>query len=197
MQNAKCKTRPDAKRFCILHFAFCISLLAACAKPEPPPQPKKAALPPPPTTAAAQELIANAPDFSDYQFTNAAFTFAQRKSLMTPLMAGGVKQLAAAKWIRIDGDDIVLTDKAKGDKRFLVRPNGYVDVVPLAKKEMIGVTAVHQQPDGLVLADFAWKWVPNEIGAAISQPATGDRKATAKLMWDGSAWTVLGITSSS
>jgi hypothetical protein len=195
MQNAECKTRPDAKRFCILHFAFCISLLVlACAKPEPPPQPKKAALPPPPTAAAAQELIANAPDFGDYQFTNAAFTFARTKSLMTPLMAGGVKQLVAAKWIRIDGDDIVLTDKAKGDKRFLVRPNGYVDVVPLAKKEMIEITDVRQQSDGLVLADFSWRWVPNELGAAISQPSVGHRKATAKLMWDGSAWTVLGIS---
>jgi len=171
-----------------------ILMFVACAKPEAPAAPKKAAaLPAPPTAAAAQELIANAPDFGDFHFTNAAFTFAQKKSAMTPLMMGGAQKLASAKWIRIEGDDFVLTEKAKSDKRFLVRPNGFIDVVPLAKKEMIGVTAVRQQPDGTVLADFTWKWVPNEIGTALGLPPAGDQKATAKLMWDGTNWMVLSI----
>ena len=142
----------------------------------------------PPGNAAAQELIANSPEFGDYQFTHAAFTFAQK----TPLN-DGAKKLAAAKWIRAEGDQVVLSEKAKSDKRFLVRQNGFVDVVPLAKKEMIGVTSVKQQPDGLVLAEFSWKWMPNEIGSVLGQPSNGDQKATAKLMWDGTAWTVLGF----
>jgi hypothetical protein len=58
---------------------------------------------------------------------------------------------------------------------------------------MIGVTAVKQQPDGLVLADFTWKWAPNEVGSVLGQPTVGEQKSTAKLMWDGAAWTVLGF----
>lgn len=172
---------------------FITMFIVACSKPEPAPQPKKEALPTPPTAAAAQELIANAPEFGDYQFTNAAFTFAQKKSVMSPLMLDGAKRLTAANWIRLEGEDVVLTDKAKSDKRFLVRPNGFIDVVPLAKKEMIGVSGVKQQPDGLVLADFTWKWAPNEIGSVLGQPTVGEQKSTAKLMWDGTAWTVLGF----
>jgi hypothetical protein len=133
-------------------------------------------------------LIANSPEFGDYQFTHAAFTFAQK----TPLN-DGAKKLAAAKWIRAEGDRVVLSEKAKSDKRFLVRQNGFVDVVPLAKKEMLAVTAVRPQPDGNVLADFTWKWVPNEIGTAIGQPPAGEQNATAKLMWDGTSWMVLSI----
>ena len=37
--------------------------------------------------------------------------------------------------------DISLTDKSRSDKRFLMRPNGLLDIVPLAKKEMGDVTA--------------------------------------------------------
>jgi hypothetical protein len=170
-----------------LHFAFCISLLVACAKPEAPAA-KKPAAPPPPTTEAATTLIANSPELGDYQFTHAAFTFAQK----TP-MNDGAKKLAAAKWIHAEGGQVVLSEKAKSDKRFLVRQNGFVDVVPLAKKEMIAVTAVRPQPDGNVLADFTWKWVPNELGTAIGQPPADEQKATAKLMWDGANWMVLSI----
>ena len=192
MQNAKCKS--GLVSFCILNFAFCISLLA-CSKPEPVAQkPAPAALPTAPTIAAATALIANGGELGDYQFTNAAFTFAQKRSSMSPAMMGGANRLAAAKWIRIEGDDVVLTDKAKSDKRFLVRPNGFIDVVPLAKKEMLGMSAVRPQPDGTVLADFAWKWVPNEIGTALGLPPAADQKATAKLMWDGSSWIVLSIS---
>jgi len=198
MQNAKCKMQNETRarlllQFCILHFAFCI-LLCACSKPEPPAAPAKPALPAPPTVAAAQSLLENAPELGDYQFTNASFTIAQKKSAMNPLMFEGAKKLAAAKWIRIEGDTVSLTPKAQADKRFLVRPNGFIDLVPLAKKQLIAVTSVHQEADGKVLADFMWKWVPNELGTALGQPPTAEQKATAKLMWDGSAWTVLGIS---
>jgi len=192
-QRADCADETSAPLFNLRQAAALLLLVLACSKPAPPPAPKREALPAPPTAAAAQELIANAPEFGDYQFTNAAFTFAQKKPVMSPLMLDGAKRLSAAKWIRLEGDEVVLTDKAKSDKRFLVRPNGFIDVVPLAKKEMIGVTSVKQQPDGLVLAEFSWKWMPNEIGSVLGQPSKGDQKATAKLMWDGTAWTVLGF----
>jgi len=176
----------------VKRFLLIALLVVACSKPEPAPQPKKAAaaLPTPPTIAAAQELIANAPEFGDYKFTNAAFTIAQKKSMMSPPMMSAAKKLAAGKWLRFDGDQVVV---AKEDKRILVRPNGFIDIVPLAKKEMIGVTSIKQQPDGVVLADFTWKWVPNELGTVIGQPPTGEQKATAKLMWDGTQWMVLSI----
>lgn len=169
---------------------FLALLVVACSKPAPAPVKKAAALPAPPSVAAAQTLIANAPEFGDYKFTSAAFSIAQKKSMMSPPMMSAAKKLAAEKWLRFDGDQLVV---AKEDKRILVRPNGFIDVVPLAKKEMIGVTSVKQQPDGVVLADFTWKWVPNELGAAIGQPPAGEQKATAKLMWDGSEWMVLSI----
>jgi len=187
------RTAPASRRNPWRRQAAALLLLFACAKPEAPPAPAKPAAPPPPTVAAAQELIANAPELGDYQFTRAAFTFATKKSSMTPPMNDGAKKLAAAKWIRFESDQIVLSDKAKSDKRFLVRPNGFIDVVPLAKKEMVGVTAVRPQPDGNVLADFTWKWVPNELGTAIGEPPPEEQKSTAKLMWDGSEWIVLSI----
>ncbi len=166
-------------------------LFAACSKPAPPAPPAKPALPAQLSVAAAQSLIENAPELGDYQFTNASFTIAQKKSAMNPLMLEGAKKLAAAKWIRIEGDRVELTPKAQADKRFLVRSNGFIDLVPLAKKELIAVTAVRQDA-----ADFTWKWVPNELGATLGQPPAGEQKATAKLMWDGSSWTVLGMSSS-
>lgn len=163
-------------------------LLVACSKQEPAPARQAKAPVAPPDVHAAQELIANSPEFGDYQFTHAAFTFAQK----TP-MNDGAKKLAAAKWIRAEGGSVVLSEKAKSDKRFLVRQNGFIDVVPLAKKEMIAATAVRPQPDGNVLVDFTWKWVPNELGTTIGQPPADEQKATAKLMWDGTSWMVLSI----
>jgi hypothetical protein len=176
--------------------------LAACGTPEP----KKAAAPPPapkpaiapPSAEAAQQLLAASPEFSDYQFTNASVTV-PLNAPMPAYMEDDAKQLAAAGWLRKSGGGFELTEKAKGDKRFLVRPNGYADVVPLAKKELTGVTAVRPNPDGTVDAAFNWKWLPNEVGAAFTRGPVHDRyaapqKATAKLMWDGSTWTVLRIT---
>jgi hypothetical protein len=162
-------------------------LLAACAKPEPPPtstgEDARRSTPPPPTAAAAQELIANSADFGDFHFTDAAFSYPQHKPPHALVKAG---------WLQADG---TLTEKAKSDKRFLVRPNGFVDVVPLAKKAMLGVVAVRPQPDGNVLADFGWKWEPNELGTLLATPSPNEQKATAKLTWDGTAWTILSIKS--
>jgi hypothetical protein len=177
-------------------------LFAACGAPEPPrttssAAPRKPATPPPPSAAAAQPLIAGSFAFSDYNFTNASLTL-PTKGPLPPFMADDAKQLVAAGWLRRSGDGLELGAKAKGDKRFLVRPNATVDIVPLASKELTGVTAVRANPDGTAAADFTWKWVPNEVGSAFKRGPLHDRyaapqHATATLLWDGSAWTVLKI----
>ena len=88
------------------------------------------------------------------------------------------KQLAAAGWLSFDGaGDLMLADKSRSDKRFILRENGLLDIVPLAKKEMGDVTAVRSNPDGTVNADFNWHWIPNEIGAVFTTGPLHDRFA--------------------
>lgn len=162
------------------------------------PKPKT---PPPPSAAEAKGVIENSQDWSEYQFTNAAYTLPMKKSAMNEPARQAARDLAAAKWIRFSGDDVELAEKASGDKRFLVRPNGYVDLVPIAKKELGTVTSVRPNPDGTASADFDWKWIPNEVGQAFKSGLVKERfdapqRATAKLMWDGKSWTVLRIDES-
>ncbi len=153
---------------------------------------------PPPTVVEAKNVIENSQDWSEYQFTNAAYTLPLKRSAMNEPAQKAAEDLAAAKWIRFKGDDVELTEQASGDKRFLVRPNGYVDLVPIAKKECGNVTAVRANADGTVSADFDWKWIPNEVGQSFKSGLVKERfdaaqRATAKLMWDGKSWTVLRI----
>ena len=88
---------------------------------------------------------------------------------------------------------VVLTGKSKSDKRFLVRPNGILDIVPLAKKELGEVTAVRMNDDGTAAADFTWTWVPNEVGRTFADRYAGTQQATATLIHDGTSWSILGI----
>jgi hypothetical protein len=88
---------------------------------------------------------------------------------------------------------------AKGatDRRFVTRPNGYTDIVPLARKEMGDVTAVTPTSEG-VDVDFNWKWLPNEIGSVFKSGPVHDRYASpqqgrATLYRDGDKWAVLRI----
>lgn len=184
------------------HALVIFLIFVACRAPEParmtstaaPAKPAVA----PPSAADAQRIVAASAEFSDYEFTNASVTL-PLKAPMPPYLADDAKQLAAAGWLRKDAGGIELAPKAKSDKRFLVRPNGYVDIVPLASKELTGVTAVRPNADGTASADVTWKWIPNEVGSAFSRGPLHDRyaapqRATATLMWDGSAWTVLRIT---
>lgn len=183
--------------------AIALIFLAACAAPEPArttssaPAPAKPAAPPPPPPAAAQPLIANSAVFSDYEFTNASTTL-PTKGPLPPYMADDAKQLVADGWLRRTAGGLELGEKAKDDKRFLVRPNGTVDIVPLASKEITAVTAVRANPDGTAAADFTWQWIPNEVGSAFKRGALYERyaakeNATATLMWDGTSWTVLKV----
>lgn len=160
--------------------------------------PAKPKSPAPPTAAAAKDAIANSSEFSEYQFTNAAYTLPLKRSAMNEPARNAAQELESAKWIRFGGDDVLLTEKASSDKRFLVRPNGYVDLVPIAKKEFGVVTGVRSNPDGTVSADFEWRWIPNELGQSFRSGLVRERfdtaqHASAKLMWDGKTWAVLRI----
>ena len=171
-------------------------LLTACgSEPAPPPAPPaKPQTPSAPTADAARDLIANAGVFGEHEFTHAAYSLPLEKSLRNAPSNAAAARLAKAKWISLDGDGSVsLTSKAQSDKRFLLRPNGILDIVPLAKKEMGQVTAVRPNPDGTVTADFTWTWTPNEIGALFPDRYASTQNAAATLMWDGTGWAVVGV----
>jgi hypothetical protein len=182
--------------------ALALVLLAACSNEPAPPtttaaeQPKT---PPAPTADQARQLIANAPDLAEHQFTNAGISLSVSGATMSPTAREDAKQLAAAGWLEFDGaGDIMLTDKSRSDKRFILRENGLLDIVPLAKKELGTVSAVRPDPDGTVVADFSWRWIPNEVGTAFTSGLVAERfaathESSATLMWDGSKWTVLKI----
>ena len=179
-----------------------VMLLVACGSPEPPattstapaPAPKAA----PPNAQDAKQLIASSPEFSDYQFTNAAFTLAMKRSAMTGPTANSAHDLVQAGWIDIPSDNVALTPKSIHDKRFLVRPNGFLDIVPIAKKEMGDVIAVHPNADNTVSADFNWRWIPNDVGQSFKSGPVRERfdteqHATAVLNHDSSGWSVRRI----
>jgi hypothetical protein len=187
------------------YFAIALLLLTACSSETPAPtndtaQTATAAqAPAPPSPEQAKTLIANDPALAEFEFTNAAVSLPVAGSSMNEVTRGQAKELAAAGWIAFDGaGDIMLTDKSREDKRFLMRPNGILDVVPLARKEIGQVTAVRSNPDGTASADFTWKWLPNEVGASFRSGLLADRyagtyNASASLIWDGTAWSVLKI----
>jgi hypothetical protein len=152
----------------------------------------------PPSAAEAKQIIGSSPDFSDYEFTNAAFTLPMQRSTMTGPVASSANDLVRAGWIDIPGNMVVLTAKSKTDKRFIVRPNGFLDIVPIAKKELGEVTNVHPNTDGTIAAEFDWKWIPNEVGSAFRSGPLKERfdapqSATATLMHGADGWSVLRI----
>jgi hypothetical protein len=161
----------------------------------------KPAAPAPPSAAEAQTILESSQEWSEYQFTNAAYTLPLKRDAMNDPAKQAATDLANAGWIRLGGSEVELTAKAKGDKRFLLRPNGYVDLVPIAKKEFGSVERVQANADGSATAAFSWKWVPNEVGRAFQSGIVHDRliapqRATATLIHDGKSWTVLRIEES-
>ena len=109
-------------------------------------------------------------------------------------------ELRAAGWIRLDArGNVTLTDKATVDKRWLVRQNGLVEIVPLAKKELASVDAVRPGEDGAALADFTWRWIPNEVGLSFKRGLVKERfeaaqHASATLKFLGGRWQVYLIS---
>lgn len=179
-------------------------LLAACSSEKPAiadaeGKPAQPAAPPPPSAQQARDIVAASIDFGEYEFTNASVTIPVSGAAMNGPARLTAKELQAAGWVTLDTNgDVALTDRARNDKRFLLRPNGLLDVVPLAKKEFGEVTAVRANPDNTVFVDFTWRWIPNEVGAALRTGIVADRFAApqdgrATLMWDGAKWTIVKI----
>jgi hypothetical protein len=182
--------------------AITLLLLAACSNEPAPPTTtaaEKPSTPPAPDAAQSRTLIESSQALSEHEFTNAAVSIPVSGAVMSEPVREQAKQLAAAGWLDFDGaGDIMLSDKSRSDKRFLLRENGILDIVPLAKKQMGDVTAVRPNDDGTVAAEFTWKWVPNEVGTSFTSGIVHDRfaatqNATATLMWDGTSWTVLKV----
>jgi hypothetical protein len=153
---------------------------------------------PPPSVAQARELIVGSAELGDFEFTNASFTTPVDLANASAPVAQSARELEAAGWIAVKNGKVSLTPKSKSDKRFLLRENGILDIVPLAKKEVGDVTAVTMNPDGTASADFAWHWVPNEVALSFKTGALHDRFATprtskATMIWDGTTWSVLRI----
>jgi hypothetical protein len=178
-----------------------LSLLSfACAQSEPKqqaPQETRKPAAAAPSLEAARDLINTSGEFSEYEFTHAAYTLPMSKAARNAESEKAAADLRGAGWIRLDGSgNVVLTQKAKDDKRWLVRANGVVDLVPLGRKEVDRVTAIRQLPSGKVEADFQWHWVTNEVGSAFRSGPAHDRyaakdlPAVATLSNDGPSWNV-------
>ena len=179
-----------------------VLLLAACTAEKPAtetaaPAPEKQR-PPAPAAAEAGDLIKSSMEFGEFDFTNAGWTAPVSGARMSEPVRAEARQLAAGGWVAFDGaGDLMLTEKGRNDRRFLMRSNGILDVVPLAKKELGEVTRV-RDADGEVTVDFTWRWIPNEVGTALVSGPTHDRYAapqngTATLLHDGTKWTILKI----
>jgi hypothetical protein len=149
-----------------------------------------------PTAAAAQQLIESSSDFGQLEFDSTAVTLPMKKSAMSQLQLESAKQLQAAGWLKFNGDDLELT-KGKDDARFNVRGNGFMDVVPVAKKKLGTVSNVRPSPDGAD-ADVTWQWEPTEVGTAfksgeVSKMFGTEKHSVATFIWDGTNWSVLHI----
>jgi hypothetical protein len=183
--------------------ALALALLAACTSESPTTTTSGSASQKstvkPPDAQQARAIIEKSSELAQHEFTNAAVSLPVAGSSMNEPTRNTAKQLAAAGWIAMETTgDLMLTDKSRSDKRFLLRENGLLDIVPLAKKEMGAVTAVRQNPDGTVNADFTWRWLPNDVGAAFTSGPIHDRfaathNATANLMWNGTEWTIITV----
>jgi hypothetical protein len=177
-----------------------IAFLSGCggekAAPSQPPAAASTAMPSP---TEAKQIIETSPEWSDFQFTYASWSLPLKAASMTDAHRKTAQELRDGGWVSLDGEgNVVLTAKAKGNKRFLVRPNATLDIVPLAKKELTAVSAVTPKSDGNASANVEWRWIPNEIGSSIKsgllrQQYDADHHAVATLMPVDGKWTVLLI----
>jgi len=177
-----------------------VVLLVACQKETMPKAAAPAKAPAPhrscPSAAETQAIIGKSSDFGELDFTQTAVTIPVKKSAMNAPQLDNAKQLASGGWLKFDGDDVTLT-KGKDDPRFNVRGNGFIDVVPLAKKKMGTASNVRQSAEGCD-ADFTWRWEPTEVGGAFKHGPIADmfakpHNSVATLMWDGANWTILRV----
>ena len=156
-----------------------------------------AAVAAPPTAEEAKTLIAGSAAFGDYEFsTGSSFSLPVEESMMNAPAKAGARDLEKAGWIRVRNGRVELA-KGEGDKRFLVREGGFIDIVPLAKKEFLEVQDVRAEGDK-VMVDFTWRWIANEVGASFTEGLVKERyeathAATAELRDYGSGWEVFMI----
>lgn len=188
------------------HALLLITLLvglagASCTKPEPPADiggSRSVEIEPStPTGEEAHGLIEESGAFGDYDFTWASLSLPLSRSIMHQETRAQAEALERAGWIRFEEDEIALTDQASQDRRFLVRPNGFVDIVPLARKELVEVSSVEPR-NGNALVRFTWRWIPNEIGEQFDSGPVHERfaathRAAATLIRSGEGWVVLLI----
>ncbi len=147
----------------------------------------------------AKSLISGSPEFGDYRFTRVSFSLPMKGSMMNDWTHRSAEELAAAGWIRLDeAGDVTLTDRASSDKRFLVRENGFVELVPLASKEMLDVVSVQPAPNDQATVLFDWKWIPNDLGEAFQSGTIRNEldqvhHSKATLMEGATGWEILLI----
>lgn len=195
--------RMEHRRPSLVAFALLSIVLAACggektSSNEPAPQPEKK-LAAPPSNEVAFAALSDAPEFGDYKFTRAGYSLPMRADLLKGPARESADDLAKAGWVAFDaGGNLTLTAKAIGDKRFIVRPNESLDIVPLAKKELVSVDGMGHDDEGDVTVDFTWRWLPNEVAGAfnrgeIAKRFDGDQKARATIYTARDGWKVLRI----
>ena len=188
-----------AKKTEAILLAILVSLALACGgetHDAAPAAPAKKAPPKLPTVAEAQQMIESSSDFGQLEFDSTAVTLPMKKSAMNKLQLDDAKQLIAAGWLKFNGDDVELT-KAKDDARFNVRGNGFMDVVPVAKKKLESVSNVRASADGAD-ADVTWQWEPTEVGTSfksggVAKMYGAEKHSVATFIWDGTRWSVLHI----
>lgn len=140
-----------------------------------------------PSMEVAAETVASSPEFSEYMFTRAAFSLPMRGDLLKGAAREAAEDLEKAGWILIDpAGNVVLAGKGVGDKRFIPRENGSLDIVPLARKEFVSVDGIGQDDAGDATIDFTWRWIPNEVQQSFTRGSIatrfdGDQKARATI----------------
>lgn len=153
---------------------------------------------PPPTPTEAKDIIANSAEWSDFMFTSGTWTIPTSTAGMHEKTKAMTDQLVDAGWIRYEQSEVILTDKGFNDKRFVMRPNNVIDIMPLATKSILDVTKI--EPGDEPKVHFTWRWKPNEIGASLESGMFADRfaktfKATATLYRVKDKWSVFSVRS--
>ena len=143
------------------------------------------------------QIVGESPEWSDYESPSSAWSFAIDVKAINPLVRANADDLAKAGWIVIGKERVTLSDKARTDPRFLTRPNGFIDVVPIAKKEIASVD-LNTKSGEVVICDLTWTWRANEVGSAfVSDPLhaklTSPQYATVELRPYKGRWGVWEI----
>ncbi|HUO84956.1 MAG TPA: hypothetical protein VM534_07580 [Thermoanaerobaculia bacterium] len=180
-------------------FLLLLSAVTGCqpeADPTPVPAAPDSAAPPLPTVEQARTLIANDPQFGEFDFTWAAISLPLSVDRMHQEAGAHAESLRSAGWIQFEDGEIVLTEKALEDRRFIVRPNGFLEIVPLARKELLEIIEVRETEGENAVVELSWRWETNEIGQLLREGAAAQRfaathRAKATLMPGAGGWQVL------